>query len=60
MKKFNESWHKNNPLPAGATIDETITWHLQHFKYCGCRDIPFKIKKEMQKKKIKIPRPDRR
>jgi hypothetical protein len=60
MKKFNESWHRNNPMPPDASIEESIEWHLKHFRFCGCRDIPFKLKKEMQKRNIKIPKPDRR
>jgi hypothetical protein len=60
MKKFNEMWHRNNPAPDSKHVEESIAWHLLHFKYCGCRDIPFKLKKEMQKRKIKIPRVERR
>ena len=30
-------------MPAGATLEQRIRWHLQHRKYCGCRPIPPKL-----------------
>jgi hypothetical protein len=37
-------------------LQQRIEWHLEHAKYCGCREIPGKLKEEMKKLNIKIPR----
>jgi hypothetical protein len=39
-------------MPKNATIDQRIKWHLEHQKYCDCREIPLKLKEEMKKRKI--------
>jgi hypothetical protein len=55
MKKpaLHADWHKAHPMPAKATLEQRIQWHLEHHKKCGCRDIPEKLKAEMKKRKIK-------
>jgi len=54
--KINAAWHKKHPMPKNATIEQRITWHLDHLKHCGCRnDIPAKLKLEMKKRAIAVP-----
>jgi hypothetical protein len=50
--KFNKEWHLSHPMPKNAKPDQRIAWHLEHKKFCGCRDIPEKLKKEIAKRKI--------
>ncbi len=49
--KLNYEWHLKNKMPAKATIDQRIKWHLEHIKYCECREIPEKLVEEIKKKK---------
>ncbi|MER3374673.1 MAG: hypothetical protein RIM83_08570 [Allomuricauda sp.] len=48
--KLNKDWHTANKMPKNPTIDERIEWHLEHQKNCGCRDIPEKLKLEIDKR----------
>lgn len=54
--KTNREWHEANRMPKNATLDQRIAWHIEHAKHCSCRDIPEKLKEEMKKRKIKLPR----
>lgn len=51
-QKLNKEWHLKNKMPEKATLEQRIAWHLEHVKYCGCRDIPEKLKEEMKKRNI--------
>jgi hypothetical protein len=31
--KLNVEWHKQNRMPAKATIDQRIAWHIEHHKH---------------------------
>jgi hypothetical protein len=42
-------------MPAKATLDQRIAWHVEHAKHCGCRPIEGKIRDEMEKRGIKVP-----
>jgi hypothetical protein len=49
--KINAAWHRKNPMPKNPTLDQRIQWHISHAKNCGCREIPKKIKMEIEKRK---------
>jgi hypothetical protein len=51
--KLNVTWHKMHPMPKNPSLLERIDWHLDHYKNCGCREIPPKLKDEIKKLKIK-------
>lgn len=53
--KLNKEWHLKHKMPANATLDQRIEWHLQHAANCSCRGIPEKLQVEMKKRGIKIP-----
>lgn len=38
-------------MPKKASLKQKIQWHADHKRECGCRDIPPKIKEEMDKRK---------
>ncbi|MGE5520918.1 MAG: hypothetical protein ACM3VS_13385 [Candidatus Dadabacteria bacterium] len=49
---INADWHNKNKMPAKATMDERIRWHLDHMNNCNCRkDLPLSIKEELIKRK---------
>lgn len=48
---LNKEWHLKHRMPAKATLEQRIAWHLEHAKHCSCRDIPEKLKEEIKKRK---------
>jgi hypothetical protein len=46
--KFNKAWHEKHRMPARATLEQRIRWHLQHHKHCACRPIPPKLAAAME------------
>src|SRR6185369_6074784 len=54
MAKINASWHEKNKMPKKATPEQKLQWHVNHFRECGCRDIPEKIKTMMKLRKPKL------
>ena len=53
---INRSWHGKNRMLKNPSLEERITWHLEHSKNCSCRPIPEKILAEI-KKREKSARP---
>lgn len=52
--KLNREWRLANRMPANATLEQRIAWHLAHKQHCSCRDIPEKLKVEIKRRKIKM------
>lgn len=52
--KINASWHKKNPLPPKATLNQKIQWHVDHARECGCRAIPKSIQEKLKGRKPKL------
>lgn len=48
--KTNREWHSKNKMPANATFEQRVKWHLAHVKNCQCRPIPAKLLEEMKQK----------
>jgi adenine deaminase len=40
---INKQWHEAHRMPANATTEQRIAWHVEHAKACGCRPIPPKL-----------------
>ncbi len=56
MGRINAEWHKANRMPARATLDERVAWHLAHLKACACRtDLPETVLAELKRRGIKPP-----
>lgn len=51
--KINKAWHEKNKMPANATFEQRVKWHLAHKINCSCRPIPAKLAEEMKKRGIK-------
>jgi hypothetical protein len=60
MKTPNASWHEGHPMPARASLDQRVVWHLAHAKACGCRGIPDTVLREVERRGRKPPRPRKR
>jgi hypothetical protein len=54
ISTLNKEWHLTHRMPANATLTQRIAWHIAHKKNCSCRDIPEKLKAEMNKKGIRL------
>jgi hypothetical protein len=50
--QLNKAWHEKHKMPAKATLQQRIRWHLQHRKHCGCRPIPAKLAAAMRAKRL--------
>jgi hypothetical protein len=46
--KLNKAWHEQHRMPANATLEQRIRWHLEHRKHCACRPIPPKLAETMK------------
>jgi hypothetical protein len=53
--RVNKEWHEQNKMPAKATDDQRINWHLAHIKNCLCMPIPKGVLEKMREKNIPIP-----
>ncbi len=49
--KINREWHGQHRMPANATVQQRIEWHLEHAKHCNCRPMPEPLKQEIEKRK---------
>jgi hypothetical protein len=53
--KFNATWHKANRMPARATLDQRVEWHLAHLKACGCRsDLPASVVAGLERRGVSL------
>jgi hypothetical protein len=57
MSKPNAAWHRRNPMPPDATMDQRVKWHLAHAKACGCREIPRTVLTELKARGVTPPLP---
>lgn len=48
--KRNAEWHRAHPMPAKATLEQRVRWHLEHREQCACREIPVKIREELARR----------
>ena len=45
---MNATWHTKHPMPAKATIEQRIKWHIAHAKFCACRPIPSNLRAKIR------------
>ena len=43
--KLNAQWHLAHKMPKNPSLDERITWHIEHAQNCVCRPISPKLQK---------------
>lgn len=51
ISKLNAKWHLAHPMPKNPTLEERISWYIEHVKNCRCRPIPPKLLEEIEKRK---------
>ena len=52
---INAEWHAGNPMPAKASFEQRLEWHLAHAVACGCRPIPTPIRAEAEMRGLLAP-----
>ena len=52
---MNAEWHRAHVLGRGASLDDRVTWHLEHARACGCRAIPAGIVAEIRARGLDVP-----
>ena len=52
--KINKEWHAAHKMPKDPTMDQRISWHLEHAQNCGCRKIEGKLAEEMRRRGMKF------
>jgi len=57
--RLNAAWHKANRMPARATLEQRVAWHVEHYRHCACREIPPKLAEQMKQLGVKLPKVDR-
>jgi hypothetical protein len=53
--KLNAAWHQAHRMPANASLEQRVAWHLAHARACACRSIPKGIVKELARRGIALP-----
>ena len=49
--KTNAKWHAAHRMPANATLDERVAWHVAHAAQCGCRPMPATVVAELKRRR---------
>jgi hypothetical protein len=47
---MNKLWHEQNKMPAKATLEQRIRWHMAHQTHCACREIPKSLLQRIKRK----------
>ena len=45
----NKEWHRSHRMPAKATREQRIKWHVAYAAACACRAIPESIRADVEK-----------
>lgn len=48
--KINAAWHEKNKMVGRPTLDQRVTWHLEHARHCSCRPLEGEILAEIKKR----------
>jgi hypothetical protein len=55
MGKINREWHEQNRMPKNATLEQRISWHIEHSKHCTCRLIPPSVLEALAQQGKQLP-----
>jgi hypothetical protein len=54
MTKINKEWHEKNRMVKNPTLDQRVSWHVEHARHCQCRKLEGKMLEEIRSRGIKI------
>ena len=46
--KLNVEWHKEHRMPAKATANDRLAWHVDHAKHCLCRPFTKAMREKLE------------
>jgi hypothetical protein len=46
--KVNREWHLSHKMPHHATLEQRLEWHVKHAANCTCREMPERIRRELE------------
>jgi len=49
---INKDWHLTHRMPKKPTLDQRVSWHVEHARHCPCRPLEGKILSEIKKRRI--------
>jgi hypothetical protein len=48
--QINASWHLGHKLPADATLDQRVEWHMAHARHCSCSVVDEEILEALKRR----------
>src|SRR5262249_37322371 len=56
-RSMNKNWHAANTLATNVTLQQRVSCHSEHLKYCACRDVPKSLSPYFEPEKTGEERP---
>lgn len=50
---INKEWHLKNRMPKNPAPEQRIKWHIDHSEHCRCREMPPKLKLQVEEYLLK-------
>ncbi len=48
--RTNAWWHAAHRMPANASLNERVKWHVDHAAHCACRPMPTMVVAELKRR----------
>jgi hypothetical protein len=48
--RTNAQWHAAHRMPANASLNQRVTWHVAHAAHCACRPMPATVVAELKRR----------
>jgi len=48
--RANARWHAAHRMPANASLNERVKWHVAHAAHCACRPMPATVVAEIERR----------
>jgi hypothetical protein len=45
---INTEWHRQHRMPKNPTPQQRAAWHVEHAKFCACREKPESVRKQIE------------
>jgi hypothetical protein len=55
LVKINRQWHESHKMARTATLEQRLDWHLAHAANCACREMPERIRRELEARGLVAP-----
>lgn len=55
MGRINTTWHQKHRMPPRPTLEQRVSWHVAHARWCGCRAMPATVIAELKRRDGVLP-----